>query len=95
VNSLKARFTPESARLVSKLHPDAKKCVKEAIEQIREEPFSGHELQDDLSGFRSYKSKRYRIVYRVNENEKTIEVYHVGHRRDVYEQFRRLLARIT
>jgi mRNA interferase RelE/StbE len=95
VNSLKARFTPESARLVSKLHPDAKKRVKEAIEQIREEPFSGHELQGDLSGFRSYKSKRYRIVYRVNESEKTIEVYHVGHRRDVYEQFRRLLARIT
>lgn len=95
MNSLKARFTPESARLVSKLHPDAKKRVKEAIEQIREEPFSGHELQGDLSGFRSYKSKRYRIVYRVNESEKTIEVYHVGHRRDVYEQFRRLLARIT
>jgi len=95
VNPLKARFTPESARLVSKLHPDAKKRVKEAIEQIREKPFSGHELQGDLSGFRSYKSKRYRIVYRVNENEKTIEVYHVGHRRDVYEQFRRLLARIT
>jgi mRNA-degrading endonuclease RelE of RelBE toxin-antitoxin system len=37
--------------------------------------------------------RRYRIIYRVNEEEFCIEVYHVGHRRDVYQTLRSLLSR--
>ena len=53
----------------------------------------GTELTGELDGFRSYRIKRYRIIYRVNEEESCLEVYHVGHRRDVYETLRSLLAR--
>ena len=91
---LKIRFTPEAARSLSELHPENKKLIKAGLQEIQQAPYSGHDLQEELSGFKSYRLKRYRILYKINEEEDIIEVYYVGHRRDVYEQFRRLLSRM-
>ena len=91
----KIRFTPEAAGLFSKLHPENKILSKAALQQLLGKPGSGHDLQEELSGFKSYRTKRYRILYKVNEEEQAIEVYYIGHRKDVYEQFRRLLNQIT
>ena len=91
----KIRFTPEAAGLFSKLHPENKKLIKFALNELRQSPYSGHNLQEELSGFKSYRSKRYRILYKVNEDEHIIEVYFIGHRKDIYEQFRRLLNQLT
>jgi len=93
--SLKIRFTPEAAGLFSKLHPENKKLIKFALNELRQSPCSGHDLQEELSGFESYRTKRYRILYRVNDEENVIEVYYIGHRKDIYEQFRRLLNQLT
>lgn len=95
MTNLKIRLTPEAARLFSKLHPDTKKYIKGAIRKINESPFSGHALHEELTGFRSYKSKRYRIVYKLNEQEGFLDVYHIGYRRDVYEQFRKILNQLS
>jgi mRNA-degrading endonuclease RelE of RelBE toxin-antitoxin system len=95
MKNLKIRFTPEAARLLSKLHPESKKLIKSALQKIHKEPFIGNDLQEELFGFKSYKSKRYRIIYKINEENQIIEVYYVGHRRDVYEQFRRLLNQLA
>ena len=89
------RFTPESARILSKLHPENKKLIKAALDELSDKPYIGSVLQNELSGFRSYKVKRYRIVYNVCEEENVIQLYFVGHRTDVYEQFRRLLNQLT
>ena len=91
----KIRFTPEAAGLFSKLHLENKKLIKFALNELRQSPYSGHNLQEELSGFKSYRSKRYRILYKVNEDEHIIEVYFIGHRKDIYEQFRRLLNQLT
>jgi mRNA interferase RelE/StbE len=90
----KIRFTPEAARLLSKLHPESKRLIKAALQELRQSPYSGDELQQELSGFKSYKTKRYRILYDVNEEEKVLQIYYIGHRRDVYEQFRVLLTEL-
>ena len=91
----KIRFTPQAARLFSKLHPENKKLIKLALHELSKAPYSGHNLQEELSGFKSYRSKRYRVLYKVNEDEHIIEVYFIGHRKDIYEQFRRLLNKLT
>ena len=91
----KIRFTPEAARLFSKLHPENKKLIKLALYELSQALYSGHDLQEELSGFKSYRSKKYRILYRVNKDEYIIEIYYIGHRKDVYEQFRRLLNQLT
>ena len=95
MRNLRIRFTPEAARLLLKIHPENKKLIKAAIKEIRQDPHSGDDLEEELSGFKSYKIKRYRILYKINEEENVIEVYYIGHRRDVYEQFRRLLDKLT
>ena len=95
MKSSKIRFTPEAARLFSKLHPENKKLIKSALQELRQAPYSGHDLQEELSGFKSFKSKRYRIFYKVNEEEHRVEVYFIGPRKDIYEQFKRLLNQLT
>jgi len=58
----KIRFTPESSRLLSKLHPDNKVQVKQALTELRQNPFTGKDLQEELSGFKSLRLKQYRII---------------------------------
>ena len=81
------KFTRTVADKVSVLHPDIKKHLRLAIKEISKEPYSGKELQEELSGFLSYKFMRYRIIYQVNDINETITVFMFGHRRDVYELF--------
>jgi mRNA-degrading endonuclease RelE of RelBE toxin-antitoxin system len=88
----KMRFTPEASRIVAKLHPDNKKQLKQALNELQQNPYTGKELQEELFGFESLRLKRYRIIYAVSEEENYIEIYYVGCRGDVYEQFRRLLT---
>jgi mRNA-degrading endonuclease RelE of RelBE toxin-antitoxin system len=91
MKDLRIRFTPEAARFIAKLHLESRKTVRQALDQIRRNPYSGHDLQEELSGFKSVKSKRYRVIYKVEERSSSVDVYVVSHRRDVYEQFRALL----
>ena len=94
MKGFKIRFTPEAGRLLSKLHPEGKRLVKAALDELRQNPYSGDDLQQDLSGFKSYKTKGYRVLYDVSEEEEVIQIYYIGHRRDVYEQFRVLLSEL-
>jgi mRNA-degrading endonuclease RelE of RelBE toxin-antitoxin system len=94
MKKLKIKFTPEAAKLLTKFHPESKKLIKTALNELRQNPFLGDNLQEELAGFNSYKSKRYRILYNLNEDENVIRVYYIGHRRDVYDQFRLLLNKL-
>ena len=89
------KFTPESARVLSKFHPENKKQVKASLKVLRQNPNMGSDLQEELSGFKSYKLKRYRILYKIDEEQNCIRIYHIGHRSDVYEQFKILLNKFT
>jgi mRNA-degrading endonuclease RelE of RelBE toxin-antitoxin system len=50
------------------------------------------ELKLELAGYRSLRSRRYRIIYRITEEARTVEILYFGVREDVYEAFRRLLG---
>ena len=90
----KMRFTPESSRLLPKLHPDIKKLIKHALIELQENPHTGKDLQEELAGFKSLRLKQYRILYDINEEKNLIQIYHIGQRKDVYEQLRRLLIEL-
>jgi len=94
MKEIRLKFTPEAARLIAKLHPEGKKLIKSGLDELRRNPFLGDDLQQELSGFKSLKIKRYRVLYAADEEEGVIQVYYVGHRRDVYEQFRDLLSNL-
>lgn len=60
-------------------------CVKFIFGPLAEAPHRlGGELRGQLTGLRSARRGSYRIIYRVDEDQHSIEVAHIGHRRDVY-----------
>ena len=85
------RYTPETSRLLSKLHPENKKLIRAALEDLRKNPYAGNDLQEELHGFKSFKLKRYRVLYNIDEEDNITQIFHIGHRKDVYQQFRHLL----
>ncbi len=88
-------FTPEAAQGISRLHPANKKIIENALDELRREPYAGDDLQDELAKFKSFKPGRFRIIYAVDDDLGIIKVFFVGHRRDVYDQFRLLLTHLT
>ena len=61
------------------------KEYEQFFKELAENPDLGKELQAELSSFRSYRFKRYRIVYSVDSKNKFVVVWGIGHRRDIYE----------
>jgi mRNA interferase RelE/StbE len=88
------KFTPETSRILSRFHPENKKLIKQALMELRENPYAGSDLQEELYGFKSFKLKRFRVLYNINEEENIILIFHIGHRKDVYEQLNRLLNQL-
>ena len=91
MKAYRARYTPEAAGRIRKLHPEIKRDIREGVRVLLASPLAGHSLQFDLSGYRSYRVRTYRIVYQVNPDEGTLDVVFVGPRRTVYEELRALL----
>lgn len=84
------RLPEHVARLIRGLHPEIKRKVRAALQAIVEAPTSGKALKDELSGLRSYRLGRLRIVYRIAEDRR-IEVVALGPRRYIYEEtYRRI-----
>lgn len=80
-------YSATSRKQIKKLHPHLKPIVKAKIEQISDDPFIGKLLEKELSGYLSFRAKRFRIIYRVAEDTGTIEIHFIGHRKDIYELF--------
>ncbi len=77
---------------IRKLHPQIKPVVKSKLEKLQENPFLGKWLEKELSGYLSMRAKRFRIIYKIRNNEQTIEIHYVGHRKDIYELFKEVIA---
>ncbi len=87
----KIRITPEVRKMLAKFHPENKKLIRNALRELTNAPYSGTDLHGELSGFKSFKPKRFRSIYKISEESRSIAIYYIGHRRNVYEQFRKLL----
>lgn len=55
-----------------------------ALEEIKDEPLIGKPLTRELTGRFAYKVGSYRIIYKVNEQNRTVRVITAGHRSVVY-----------
>ena len=88
----KIRATQEASRLLSSFHPETKKQLKQSLNELRRNPYIGKDLREELAGFKSLRQNKYRIIYNLNEEEKIIQIFYIGRRKDIYEQFRKLLT---
>lgn len=88
------RYLLEAKNAIRKLPPAIKPGLKSGIEELLHNPFAGKELVDELSDFRSFAIGTYRVIYLIIETESLIEIRFIGHRRDVYMNFKELLKTI-
>lgn len=81
-------YSRTSRDLIRKIHPELKSIVRVRIKKLIDNPYLGKRLEKELSGYLSLRAKRFRILYKIREKSKTIEIHYVGHRKDVYQLFR-------
>ncbi len=86
-----ARYTPEVAARIRRLHPRIKADIRQGIRGLLESPLAGHPLHFDLDGYRSFRVRTYRIIYRVNDEAAAVEIVFVSARRTGYEELQALL----
>jgi len=85
------RIPHETADLIKGLHPELKRKIKSALKAILSEPDAGKALKDELSGLRSYRVGRLRIIYSLYKKE--IRIVAVGPRAKIYLETYRLLKK--
>jgi mRNA interferase RelE/StbE len=77
--------------LLRGMHPHLKRKIKSSFKIIVSNPNEGKALKEELTGLRSFRVGRLRIVYRVRKG--VIEVVAVGPRKRVYEETLLILRR--
>jgi len=85
------KLSEETRSLIQHLHPELKRKVRAALEQILQDPSTGKALRDDLQGLRSLPVGRIRIIYRLFPL--IIEIVVIGPRKTIYEDTLRLIRR--
>ena len=85
------RTTEEISTYIRSLYPALKKRIHNALDQIRKQPGEGKPIQRELSGYRSFRIGKFRIIYRVTTKE--IEIVAVGPRRTIYEETTKLMEK--
>ena len=79
-------ITPKVQEILRTLPPEIKRYIRRAFLEIRQDPLGGKLLRDDLTGLRSFRVKRFRIIYRTHPQAAAVVVVGVGPRETIYGQ---------
>ena len=79
--------------MVRRLHPDLKRKVRASLATISQAPRAGKSLRDELEGLRSLRVGRLRIIFRILNEERTVEIVVIGPRTNIYEETLRFVTR--
>ena len=88
----KLRVPDEIVSLIRGMHPLLKKKIKVALEEICNDPYCGKALKEKLAGLRSFRLKRFRIIYKV-ASRKEIIIVALGPRKYIYEETFRIIQK--
>ena len=88
----KLRVPDEIVSLIRGMHPILKKRVKAALNEISHNPYCGRALKEELAGLRTFRIKRFRIIYKV-PTKKQINIIALGPRKYIYEETFRIISK--
>lgn len=81
---------PSARRDLNRLKEVAAAAVLEAIDHIADAPHRmGKPLRLELEGLWSARRGTYRVVYRIDESKRLVQIITIDHRDDVYRRARR------
>ncbi|OGR90250.1 MAG: hypothetical protein A3J74_10355 [Elusimicrobia bacterium RIFCSPHIGHO2_02_FULL_57_9] len=82
--SSRVEFVPSATKDFSQLEGSFKPRIIKAFDAISLDPALGKPLQGPYHGLRSCRVGEYRIVYKMDAKQRTVLIYRIGHRRDIY-----------
>lgn len=88
--SFKVLLHPKAAKALQRLDEPTKTRIKQALGELAGDPF---EAGDPLhpSPFWKLKVGDYRAIYEINPKTKQVIVLFIGHRKNVYDDFSKIL----
>lgn len=79
------RISSKAKREIKQIKKIYQAAILSALTELRNDPFVGKPLTQDLTGRFSYKISSYRIIYNVNKKDRIVNILSAGHRATVYE----------
>lgn len=76
----------EAAKAIRRLPKRVQAAVVAALSALESDPRAGKPLTGELAGVWSLRRGDYRVLYRIDDRARRVEVARVGHRRDVYQR---------
>ena len=86
------RIPEDTVSLIRGLHPELKKKIRVALQEIIYDPQSGKALKDELKGLQSYRTNKIRIIYRFTD-KKYFDIIAIGPRKNIYKETYKLLKK--
>lgn len=77
-------ISPRAKNQLKKIRLLYKISLGSVIDDLKDEPLLGKPLGRELTGKYSYKVGVYRIIYRISQKDKTVQVISAGHCSTVY-----------
>lgn len=93
MNPIKTVFSPTIKEYIRQLPPLIKKPLRKIIDEIKITPLCGKLLQEELTGYRSKRYHKYRVIYYYDEDNHLVHILYAGLRHDVYRLFSEYLKR--
>ncbi len=87
------RVPDDIAAMLRKLHPTIKANLRQAMQLIGQDPYRGKMLKDELAQLRSYRVKKYRIIYRIVPQKYILELITIGPRKNIYEETFQIISK--
>jgi mRNA interferase RelE/StbE len=87
--SFKVLLHPKAARFLEKLDASFKDRIIQNLKELEDFPEKGEHLMH--SPFWRLRIGDYRAIYEIDNEESRVIVLFIGHRKDVYDDFSRLL----
>lgn len=82
-------LTPKAAKSLKKLQRSIGTRVAESLKQLEQTPEAGEQLKP--SRFWKVRVGDYRAIYEIDRSSNRIIVLFIGHRKNVYDDFSKLL----
>jgi mRNA interferase RelE/StbE len=76
----------DAATSIGKLRKQVQRAVVAALTALETDRRAGKPLIGELVGIWSLRRGDYRVLYRIDDRERRVEIARVGHRRDVYRR---------
>ncbi|MCL5784569.1 MAG: type II toxin-antitoxin system RelE/ParE family toxin [Patescibacteria group bacterium] len=80
----KIKLTAKAKKELGKIKKLHQSAIGLALEEIKENPLVGKSLSRELTNRYSYRIGIYRIIYKVNKEDKIIHILAAGHRANIY-----------